>query len=88
MDATTTFDVSKPLVQFISCGVKATTKNKVRYHTRVHDSCIAVTRWQPQSAVTTTFIVHEPFFRFTSASHDGDHDAATTLVFRKPLMHL
>ena len=45
-------------------------------------------RWQPQSAVTTAYIVHEPFFRFTSASHDGDRDAATTLVFRKPLMRL
>ena len=45
-------------------------------------------RWQPQSAVTTAYIVHEPFFRFTSASHDGDRGAATTLVFRKPLMHL
>jgi len=88
MAATTTFDVSKPLVYFISCGVKATTNNKVRYHTRAHDICIAVTRWQPQSAVTTTYIVHEPFFRFTSASHDGDRGAATTLVFRKPLMNL
>jgi hypothetical protein len=72
MAATTTFYVSKPLVHFISCGVKATTNNKVRYHTRAHDICIAVTRWQPQSAVTTTYIVHEPFFRFTSESHYGD----------------
>jgi hypothetical protein len=72
MAATTTFDVSKPLGYFISCGVKATMNNKVRYHTRAHDICIVVTRWQPQLAVTTTYIVHEPFFRFTSASHDGD----------------
>jgi hypothetical protein len=42
MAATTTFDVSKPLVHFISCGVKATTNNKVRYHMRAHDICIAV----------------------------------------------
>jgi len=29
MAATTTFDVSKPLVHFIPCGVKATMNNKV-----------------------------------------------------------
>jgi hypothetical protein len=29
MAATTTFDVSKPLVHFISCGVKAKMNNKV-----------------------------------------------------------
>jgi hypothetical protein len=83
MAATTTFDVSKPLVYFISCGVKATTNNKVRYHMQAHDIGIAVTQWQPQSAVATTYIVHEPFFCFTSR-----RTMATPLVFHKPLMYL
>ncbi len=37
MAGTTAFDVSKPLVHFISCCVKATTNNKVQYHARAHD---------------------------------------------------
>jgi hypothetical protein len=87
MAAMTTFDVSKPLVHFISCGVKATTNNKVQYHTQAHDICIAVTRWQPQSAVTTTYIGHEQFFCFTSASHDDNNMAkTTTYVVNEPLV--
>ena len=50
---------------------------------QAHDIGIAVTQWQPQSAVATTYIVHEPFFCFTSR-----RTMATPLVFHKPLMYL